>query len=620
MIPVLYDKTETAYTTNGIGRLSGAVSCLVTEERNGVFALEMVYPSSGEHYADITPGMQVLASVGKGRQTQPFEITKVTRPISGKVTVEAEHKSYQMELIPVGPCEAESATEALAALKAAAAESCPFTFWTNKVTIASFAHTAPGSLRSRLGGEAGSVLDVFGGEWEFDRFTCRLWSSRGEDRGVVLRYGKNITDINQEESIQNTITGVYPYYQSETAYVELTEKVLHSEHADEFPYQRTMVLDLSSEFDATPTEAQLRTAAESYMSRHSIGVPKVNLKVSFVDLAQTEEYKDVAPLEEVRLCDTVGVYFEPLGVEAKAKVVRTVWNALEDRYDSVEIGEVRANMARTIAAIEKETIQAVDRSALSNAFKVLTDAITGASGGVIRFNYNSDGQPYELLILDTGNIDTAVNVWRWNSGGFGHSSTGYNGEYTVGITQDGQIVADMITTGILQGIQIIAESGSIGGWTISADGLYKVFGNGNYRIILKPSTAYADPFLACQYLENGTWKNSMGITGGGSAYFGNDDMNGTLYLDNQYGFTFSRPGYGEVTIRLESESSGGFEINLTDSNNYYAAYITRDRIGVNYTEGSTTTFAQLDSAGVIRLKDASNAVSCTATQLKNLLS
>lgn len=619
MIPVLYDKTETAYTTNGIGRLSSAVSCLVTEERNGVFALEMVYPSSGEHYADITPGMQILASVGKGRQTQPFEITKVTRPISGKVTVEAEHKSYQMELIPVGPCEAESATEALAALKAAAAESCPFTFWTNKVTIASFAHTVPGSLRSRLGGEAGSVLDVYGGEWEFDRYTCRLWSARGEDRGVVLRYGKNITDISQEESIQNTITGVYPYYQSETDYVELTEKVLHSAHADEFPYQRTMVLDLSSEFDGTPTEAQLRAAAQSYMSRHSIGVPKVNLKVSFVDLAQTEEYKDVAPLEEVRLCDTVGVYFEPLGVEAKAKVVRTVWNVLEDRYDSVEIGEVRANMARTIAAIDKEAVQAVDRSALSSAIRSLTDAITGASGGVFRWKFNDDGEPEELAILDTGNIDTAVNVWRWNSGGFGHSSTGYYGEYTVGIQQDGQIVADMITTGILQGIQIIAESGSIGGWGIDSTKLYKQFTvlGTTYRVIIQPSADLVSPFLACQKLNSGNWENMMTITPAGGAAFGNDDLNGTLYLDPQMGLTYSRPGYGQVTITLGNES---FEIDLRDSSSTYVTHLSDENVTTTKTLGNVVTYAQLNSAGRLTLKDSSNVATCTATQLKNLLS
>ena len=457
MIPILYDSIETEYKTNGLGRLPDALSCVVEEERNGLYELTMQYPVKGRHYKDIRNTRKILAIPSDGAEPQPFEIYKISKPMSGRVTVQARHVSYQLSYVPVAPFTAVNVSDALDGLKSHSAEANPFTFWTDKGTEANFTVAAPTSLRKLLGGMDGSILDVYGGEYEFDRYTVKLHAARGADNGVTLLYGKNITDIKQEESIESTYTGVFPYWSSSDGeLVMLPEKVLHSDNAANFPYQRTIVLDLSSNWQEAPTEDQLRAAARSYMKANNIGVPSVNLTVSFVALWQTKEYKDVAPLERVHLCDTVHVYFPKLDVSASSKVVKTTWNVLKDRYDSIKLGTISASLAGTIAeqstALEDSEKKNDARArGLQKAIENATEKITGiySRSGVIQTHYNDDDEAYEQTIADNKDLSQAKKVWRWNLGGLGFSATGYNGPYTTAITQDGHIVADFIDTGTL---------------------------------------------------------------------------------------------------------------------------------------------------------------------------
>lgn len=453
MIPIIYEPNATTFTSNGRGGLSDAISCTVTEERNGAYELEMVYPLDGVHFEEIKTGAVIKAYCGKARQFQPFRVYMIGRPIGGQVTVRAQHISYQLSLIPCGPFTAGTAAGALAGLKTHAAESCPFTFWTNKATQATYTQTVPASIRSRLGGVRGSILDTYGGEFEFDGYTVRLWNQRGQNRHVVIRYGKNLTDLKQEESIANTVTGVYPFYASDAGYVELPEKVVSAASADNYPYPRTIPLDMTQDFETVPTVAQLRAAAEQYVAGASIGVPSVSLSLSFANLADTLEYADTAA-EQVELCDTVGVIFERLGVEASATVVKTVWNVLAERYNALEIGDTRTTLAQTIAATEEKAAEAVTTTALDKDIKRATDLLTGVNGGFIVWHTNADGKPYELLIMDEEDEAQAQSVWRFNEAGWGHSSTGISGPYTMAATIDGGIVADYITAGTLTGLTI----------------------------------------------------------------------------------------------------------------------------------------------------------------------
>ena len=450
MKPRLYPENETNFESNGLGPLSDALTCTVEENRNGAFELSMEYPVTGVLFDELKHGSIIFAPPNDSSEPQPFRVYGKSTPLSGVVTVRAKHISYQLSHIPVSPFTAGSCAAALQGLKTNAVEPCPFDFWTDKETVATFTVKEPASARSLLGGVAGSVLDVYGGEYEFDRYKVKLHKARGTDSGVVIAYGKNLVDIDQEESIENTITGVYPYYKDTDGNVlELPEKVVSSASAQNFPYPRTVPLDCSQEWQETPSVEQLRAYASAYVEKEGIGVPSVSLKVSFVPLWQTEEYKAIAPAERLNLCDIATVRFEKLGVNARAKVVQTVYDVLAGRYESITLGEASTNLADTIVAQDKAINAKADTSDLEAAAANASAWITGNKGGYVVLRRNADGQPYELLIMDKPTIEEATKVWRFNKSGLGYSSTGYNGTYGLAMTQDGQIVADYITTGTL---------------------------------------------------------------------------------------------------------------------------------------------------------------------------
>lgn len=449
MNPVLYESTESTFETNGLGVLSDTISCQVVEERNGIFEITLEYPLTGIHYQEIKQRRIIFIKPNPYEDPQPFRIYRITKPLSGKITVYAQHISYDLSGVPVSPFSSGSVTGALSGLKTNAAVTNPFSFWTDKTSTGDFAVTAPTSTRTLLGGSDGSILDVFGGEYKFDRWTVRLYNNRGKNSGVSIRYGKNLMDLQQDENISNVVTGIYPYWlSSEGELTELPEKIVNAPGT--YDFTRISAIDFSGDFEEAPTEEQLRDRANDYISSNNVGVPTVSITVEFQPLEQTEEYKDIALLERVNLCDTVNVEYSELGVSATAKCVKTTYDALKDKYISIELGDAKTNIADTIIQQQQEINEKPSVSFLEQAVINATNWITGNKGGYVIFQRNADGQPYEILIMDKPDIEKAVKVWRWNQGGLGYSSNGYDGDYSTAITQDGAIVADFITTGTLQ--------------------------------------------------------------------------------------------------------------------------------------------------------------------------
>ena len=436
MIPILFAPSATSFSTNGIGRLSEMISCEVTEERNGVYELTATIGTDSKHYSDIVHSAIIGVIPHDGGDVQAFRIYKISKPIGGIITINAQHISYELSHIPTRPFTAANVSAALAGLKSNAMQSCPFTFWTDKSTIANYKQAKPESIRARLGGQQGSILDVYGGEYEFDNYTVKLWNNRGSDRAVTLRYGKNITDIKQEENIQNTITGIVPYWCGGDDEVVYYNGIVEASTAANFPYRRSVPYDFSGDFQSAPTAEQLRQRAERYIIRNSIGIPAVSIKVSFVALWQTAEYKDIAPLQRVNLCDWVTIQFERLGISAKAKVIKTVYDVLTERYKSIELGEARTDFASYVVGLSAQTEQNAEAVAtnknyvmtqidtkllafedvMNEAIEDATDQIRGANGGNIVTRLDAQGRPYELLIMDNIDIQAARNVWRFNIG------------------------------------------------------------------------------------------------------------------------------------------------------------------------------------------------------------
>lgn len=478
MIPILYAKTESTFTHNGIGFLKDATKCTVTEERNGSYECSLQYPITGQWYDQITEGCIIKAKANDTSEPQLFRIYKSSKPLKGIVTYSAEHISYDLNGIPTLGFSVKNVTPQAAITRAIQDAGLPsaFTAISDISTLNSSTILTPCSVRAILGGQAGSVLDVWGGEFEFDNFVVKLHKHRGSDRGVSIEYGKNLKDLKQEANIADCYTHLMPYarYSQDgegdekiEVYVYLSEKVLPLNNAENIGHSKAYIMDFTDRFGEgeAVTEEALRAKATAYAAAAELGAPKVNITVSFIQLWQTEEYKNIAPLERVMMCDTVAVRFSKLGVTARAKVIKTTYNTLEEKYDSVELGDAKSSFADTVnkqqAAIEeiKTSVkkgQAEATEQLKKAIANATSLITGHSGGYVVLNPAE--KPQEILILDAPILEEAVNVWRWNSGGLGYSSTGYNGEYALAMTMDGAIVADFINAGILNGALLQADS------------------------------------------------------------------------------------------------------------------------------------------------------------------
>lgn len=454
MIPILLKQDA----KTKIGWLAEAISCRCTEERNGIYELELQYPMLGAYAADLIIDRYIKAKPNSTGDNQLFHIRKVSKPINGMFTVSCDHVSYALSGYPVPTVSASGNAQVainavLTAAKNQLGKDTGFSAAPTDIALSSSISLANISARAALGGVQGSILQTYGGEYEFDNYTIKLHKSRGQDHGVRISYGRNMTDLKCEIDMESAYTGIYGYVKNDEVDLKSYVSVTNESGIN----AKTLIRDFSSDFSGGEiTQAKLDSAVSAYVSKNDINSPSVSMTVSFVDLSQSPEYASFSALEAVNLCDTVKIYHKDLDIDIKAKVIKTTYDVLRERYTSIELGSPRANFAdvirqtvqeaadaKSLAISSKSEITAAYEKAIADA----TAAITGNSGGYIRLNPSEN--PQELLIMDTLDISTAVNIWRFNLSGFGHSSGGYSGPYRTAITQDGHIVADFIDTGIL---------------------------------------------------------------------------------------------------------------------------------------------------------------------------
>ena len=449
----LFPSDATEFESNGIGVLSDATSCTVHEVANGEFELEMTYPVDGLYYNDLKQRSLILCKPNPFNNPQAFRIYRISTPMNGLVTYYAQHISYDLSGYIVEPFVSDTAIEAMQFIKSECIDDCPFTFSTNVQKTVVMNIQNPTSIRSVLGGDENTVIDTYGGEYEFDNFKVVLHSKRGLDRDFTIRYGKNLTDFTQEEEATNIYTEVYPYWRGQTEdgdamVVVLPERTVKVD--GEFNFTNVLTLDTTSDFDEEPSIEDLREITEAYIKTNQIGKPVKEFEISFVQLSQTEEYKDYALLEQVNIFDTVKVDYSEIGVTATATVTETKYDAILGHYESIQLGEVHASIVDSVLNVTN-IVQKTEEKVTSHMDKAVSNAtkwITNGHGYMVAVR-DEAGNWIEICSLDTPDINTAVNVWRWNNGGFGFSHNGYNGPYTTAITQDGHIVADFIDVGNL---------------------------------------------------------------------------------------------------------------------------------------------------------------------------
>lgn len=440
MNPILFDIGEASFTSNGLGRIS-PTKCTVTEERNGQFELAATISVDDRHFQDVEEGRILYAPHDDTKTCQPFEIYKISRPINGKITINARHITYRTADVVVSPFVAKSCSDALNGLITNAACQCPFTMWTDKETQGTFTIDKPEPLRPRLGGMEGSILDVYGGgEYEFDHFTIKLHSQRGIDSGVTLKYGKDITKLTKTTDATNLWNGIYPFWfgtadEGEDILVELPEKVLFTNYRRSMGHDIVKAVDMSQDFKEKPTIAQVRNAARKYIEDNARSGVSYNIDLSFVDLQE---------LQGLNLCDTLNVEYPKYGVNDNVKIIKTVYNVLKERYDSLSIGDAKSNLSTSIrASAATQTRNLATNMDLKRASARTQKIVTGALGGyyvVVSDEYGKTVAEYHLN--DAPDLETARNVWRWNKDGLGFSSTGYNGTYKMLLSGDGTLTSN----------------------------------------------------------------------------------------------------------------------------------------------------------------------------------
>lgn len=461
MIPRLYEHNETSFASFGIGVLKDTTSCEVTEERNGKYELVLKYPLNGQLYSEIQKERIIYAQVNDNKSLQAFRIYRITAPMSGIITVYAQHISYDLSGVVAFPCSFDNANpnQILTFISQRRLDrAISFTFSSDIATTGAFKVESPRTVRSVIGGD-NSLISTFGGEVEWNNFNVSLKASRGSDNGVSILYGKNLTKLEHNSDLSGVYTHLCPYAKVKDGdteiYQELTEKVLPI--VTTLSEKKVLIKDFSSSFgtgedDLELTEANLRQVANDYLAENILGIESPNITLSFEELRNQLGYQNLQ--ETVKLCDIVTVKYAELGVNVKTKIVKVVYDTLKEKYKSLTLGAIQTSLEDRIVSLEKG-VEDNEKEILEvpSHIKVAVDEatakITGANGGCVVLNLDNQERPYEFLIMDDYDIQDATKVWRWNINGLGYSPNGYNGPYTTAITYDGHIVADFIDTGTL---------------------------------------------------------------------------------------------------------------------------------------------------------------------------
>lgn len=373
--PILYKANETNFEHLGVSVLSDASKCYVSRERNGIYILEFDYPVNGKDVDKIKEGMYIKADAGYRTKNQRFIVSKITKT-QNEFKLYCQHisqvKTTMNAIRPDITVTSVSAMGALRAWRDNLLDSREEFFVQSDISTLNSTTWKVENIenaRDALGGKAGSILDVWGGEYEFDNLNITLHKSMGIDNPTIIAYGKNLLDLEQEQSILETYTSVFPFKKytddnNREQLITLPEILLDSTHLNKFTHRRILKVDFSSDENLKTVE-QLRSKAKSYIKSNNVGVPKTNLKINYQDLSKVEGVFDNPALEQIDLCDRLKVYYNELGIlNENAKVVKVIWDVILEENHEIEVGDSRSSFTDSTSA-KLESLQVQNDSVLA---------------------------------------------------------------------------------------------------------------------------------------------------------------------------------------------------------------------------------------------------------------
>lgn len=471
MIPVLYGKEEVLFTSNGIGALNDAVSCVAEQERNGYFEIEMQYPMTGKWFNELKKGRYIYCTHDEGEKCQPFEIYKIAKPINGVCTYYARHIRYKLSKVVVKPFVAESCADAMMKLRTNSLVYHDFYFYTDKQTTGNFNVSKPTTISSLLAGEEGSLLDVYGGgEYEFDMFNVTLKERIGRDTHKTVRYGKNMTDFDYEEDYADVYTAIAPYWEDsageeEAVYLPegylvmpnvptlasnlITDNLqdITTDGNDEIDLDyydvEVVPMDLSDQFDTKPTTAELREKAMAKLGSMSNWKPAESITVEMPPVG-----------DGLKLCDTVDVYFTQAGVTAtNMKIIKTRYDVLNDRYLALELGQPKKTLSDTITETVDSKIESNQKVDFLNTYvSSLAEIITNGLG-LFMTKELKPGGGYIYYLHNKPKRENSKYQWTINANGFAISQD-YGQTWTAGIDAEGNAVFNILSANVVEAMEI----------------------------------------------------------------------------------------------------------------------------------------------------------------------
>lgn len=413
MRPILFNKNETAFDTYGLGELN-VTKGTVTRERNGNYTLYAEIPVNDPATATLEKEMKLKADAGLRTKNQTFEISRIVKDSSNIAKIYGQHISHKLEYMAVvnGRAFSGSAFTALAIWHNATIGDLRFDVWSDIQTTGNgvFDISKMENARQALGGVEGSILDIYGGEYEFDNMTVRLHKQLGRTAPTVLEYGRNILSAESDETIESVYTSVLPFAtytpdkpegdtsdsQPDPVTVTLPENYVDSKYKALYAHRRIKVVDFSSEFKSDskskdiPTPDKLRKMANDYMERNAIGKPKINTKIDYVDLAKTLDYADRAWFEELELCDIVPIYYPQIGLtDETAKITTVTYDFVNERNESVEFGDIGTNVRATMQSGLAGRVDDIAK-AQQDFENSLPDYLLNAQGNKVWYNKPDD--------------------------------------------------------------------------------------------------------------------------------------------------------------------------------------------------------------------------------------
>ena len=379
MNPILYDVSIDSLDNGmGFGILSDALSCVVTEERNGQYEADIVYPAGGQNFSELLPERIVRIDTSLGEASdhwQLFRIKTAKKMLSNdgdaRVEFHLVHIFYDLDGFTVMPGTYSGTPQQImtSAIASSPIENETFTFYSDIVEQYSVTVPAPISFRKFLFGAENSLLNHCHGEFYFNNTTVEFLSSRADPtHNLHVRYGKNLVELVQNNTSESIYTHLLPFAirtendVSTVVYRNSADKLIELTPTYSIGRERILTVDLTSAISGDITAAAVSSAAAEYIQDHELSSIITDVDCAFEDLRQYQTYESL-PTEEVSICDFVTVYFSDFGIDARMQVIKTEFDSLARRYTNIQLGTARSTLAGMIAG---DNIQLAAQSDMLN--------------------------------------------------------------------------------------------------------------------------------------------------------------------------------------------------------------------------------------------------------------